>query len=64
MPYSLVQTRVTLKRYASLVTVGRAPIIVFLVLYVAVSLIYFRQLFYLGNLDFPDLGVFPLYPVH
>ena len=62
MPLSLDQTRSTLRRYASLIEGIRIPIIIYLVFYVAISAIYFRSLFHLGNLDFPDLGVFPLYP--
>ena len=40
----------------------RVLIILYLVCYFAAVIIYFRSILYLGNLDFPDLGVFPLYP--
>lgn len=62
MPLPFDQTGSMSRRYASLIKGIRIPIIIYLVFYIAISAIYFKSLFQLGNLDFPDLGVFPLYP--
>lgn len=62
MTLSLNRLVSMLRGYALLIMRGRTPFIIYLVFYAAVYVIYFRSLFYLGNLDFPDLGVFPLYP--
>lgn len=51
-----------LYKYVLIVKESRFSILLYLLLYLAIFVTYFRSLFNIGNLDFPDLGVFPLYP--
>ena len=56
------QIRGILSKHSSLFRGRRFLILIFLFLYIAIFVSYFRSLFHVVSLDFPDLGVFPLYP--
>lgn len=62
MHLSFDRIKSVLNKYIPSVKGHRTLLVIYLFLYIAIFADYFRPLLHIGSLDFPDLGVFPLYP--